>query len=58
MGGAFYDDQTDAAEVNAVRACFHRSRFANLTTFADAVHRPGMAVADLGCGHRLWNLQG
>ncbi len=58
MGEAFYDDQTDAAKVNAVRAWFHRSRFANLTTFVDAVYRPGMTVADLGCGDCLWNTRG
>ncbi len=58
MGEAFYDDQTDTEKVNAVRAWFHRSRFANLTKFVDSVYRPGMAVADLGCGDCLWNVHG
>ena len=58
MGEAFYDDQTDAAKVNAVRAWFHRSRHANLTRFVATVYRPGMAVADLGCGNCAWNVHG
>ena len=58
MGEAFYDDQTDAAKVNAIRAWFHRSRFANLTAFVDSVYRAGAAVADLGCGDCLWNVHG
>jgi SAM-dependent methyltransferase len=58
MGEAFYDDQTDAAKVNAVRAWFHRNRHRALTRFVDAAYRPGMAIADLGCGNCAWNVHG
>ncbi len=58
MSEAFYDDQTDPGKVNAVRAWFHRNRHAALTRFVDAVYRPGMAVADLGCGNCAWNVHG
>ena len=58
MGEAFYDDQTDTEKVNAIRAWFHRSRFRNLTRFVGSAHRPGMAVADLGCGNCAWNVNG
>ena len=56
MGEAFYDDQTDAAKVNPIRAWFHTSRFRNLTRFVNDHYRPGMAIADLGCGNCAWNV--
>ncbi len=56
MGEAFYDDQTDAEKVNPIRAWFHSSRFKNLTRFVASRFRPGMAVADLGCGNCAWNV--
>ena len=58
MGETFYDDQTDAEKVNWFRAWFHRSRFRRLTRFVDQHYRPGMAVADLGCGNCWWNVAG
>jgi SAM-dependent methyltransferase len=58
MGESFYDDQTDRQKVNFVRAWFHRSRFEHLTRFVDRHYRPGMALADLGCGNCWWNVNG
>ncbi len=52
---AFYDDQTDVHKVNRIRAWFHRSRFRELGRWVSAHHRPGMRIADLGCGNCLWN---
>lgn len=56
MGETFYDDQTDSKKVNWFRAWFHRSRYARLTKFVEKFYRPGMAVADLGCGNCWWNI--
>ena len=56
MGESFYDDQTDPKKVNRFRAAFHRSRFRRLTEFVDGFHRPGMSIADLGCGNCWWNI--
>jgi SAM-dependent methyltransferase len=58
MGETFYDDQTDTAKVNWFRAWFHRSRYEKLTKFVDDFYKPGMAVADLGCGNCWWNIHG
>jgi ubiquinone/menaquinone biosynthesis C-methylase UbiE len=56
MGETFYDDQTDPKKVNWFRAWFHRSRYQRLTQFIDSVYKPGMTVADLGCGNCWWNV--
>jgi SAM-dependent methyltransferase len=56
MGETFYDDQTDPKKVNWFRAWFHRSRFRRLTRFVEEHYKPGMAVADLGCGNCWWNV--
>lgn len=58
MNETFYDDQTDRTKVNWFRAWFHRSRFANLTKLVAGHYRPGMTVADLGCGNCWWNESG
>jgi SAM-dependent methyltransferase len=58
MGETFYDDQTDPKKVNWFRAWFHRSRYRRLTQFVDSYHKPGMAIADLGCGNCWWNVNG
>jgi SAM-dependent methyltransferase len=58
MGETFYDDQTDPKKVNWFRAWFHRSRYQRLTRFVDAYYKPGMAIADLGCGNCWWNVSG
>ena len=58
MGETFYDDQTDATKVNWFRAWFHRSRYHRLTKFVDDFYKPGMTIADLGCGNCWWNVSG
>jgi len=58
MGETFYDDQTDPKKVNWFRAWFHRSRYRRLTQFVDSCYKPGMAIADLGCGNCWWNVSG
>ena len=55
MGESFYMDQTTTEKVNFIRAWFHSSRFSRLHDFVAQFRRPGMAVADLGCGNCLWN---
>lgn len=55
MGEAFYDDQTDARKVGRMRAWYHSSRFRKLTRWVASHHRPGMHIADLGCGNCCWN---
>ena len=55
MGETFYDDQTDAAKVGRFRAWFHRARYEELERWVAARYRPGMAIADLGCGNCWWN---
>lgn len=55
MGESFYVDQTSTEKVNAIRAWFHRSRFQRLHDFVAEHYKPGMVVADLGCGNCLWN---
>lgn len=58
MSETFYDDQTDPKKVNWFRAWFHRSRYQRLTAFVGACYKPGMAIADLGCGNCWWNSNG
>lgn len=58
MDDSYYDDHTDANKVGAFRAWFHRSRFVNLTRFVERHFRPGMRIADLGCGNCWWNTGG
>jgi SAM-dependent methyltransferase len=58
MGETFYDDQTDPKKVNAIRAWFHRSRHRRLTAFVESQYKPGMTIADLGCGNCWWNVGG
>jgi SAM-dependent methyltransferase len=53
---SFYDDQTDRAKVGWFRAWFHSSRFERLTRFVAKYYRPGMRIADLGCGNCMWNV--
>jgi SAM-dependent methyltransferase len=53
---SFYDDQTDRAKVGWFRAWFHSSRFEKLTRFVAKHYRPGMRIADLGCGNCMWNI--
>jgi SAM-dependent methyltransferase len=55
MTGTFYSDQTDRKKVNWFRAWFHQSRFSRLKALVLTHYRPGMAVADLGCGNCMWN---
>jgi SAM-dependent methyltransferase len=57
MGESFYVDQTTTDKVNFLRARYHRSRFGRLHAFIAQFYRPGMAVADLGCGNCLWNTE-
>ena len=55
MNETFYEDQTSTKKVNFIRAWFHNSRFRKLHDFVAESYRPGMVVADLGCGNCLWN---
>jgi len=55
IGESFYDDQTDAKKVGWFRAWFHSTRHKLLTDFVAKYYRPGMTVADLGCGNCWWN---
>ncbi len=56
MDETFYDDQTDTEKVNFIRAWFHRGRFRRLTEFVRRHYKPGLDVADIGCGNALWNV--
>jgi 2-polyprenyl-3-methyl-5-hydroxy-6-metoxy-1,4-benzoquinol methylase len=58
MHESFYDDQTDATKVSRFRAWYHRSRYERLTELVAEHYRPGMQVADLGCGNCWWNTRG
>lgn len=55
MHESFYDEQVDPTKVNAIRAWFHRSRFDRLREFVERHFKPGMKIADLGCGNCMWN---
>lgn len=57
MNESFYDDQTDETKVSKFRAWYHRSRYVKLTRFILSYYKPGMAVADLGCGNCWWNTE-
>lgn len=58
MNESYYDDQTDETKVSKFRAWYHRSRYEKLTRYILAHYRPGMKVADLGCGNCWWNTKG
>ena len=58
MNESFYDDQTDATKVSRFRAWYHTSRYQALTELVSGHFRPGMRVADLGCGNCWWNTRG
>lgn len=58
MNESFYDDQTDATKVSRFRAWYHTSRYQRLTELVASHYRPGMAIADLGCGNCWWNIDG
>lgn len=58
MNESFYDDQTDATKVSRFRAWYHTSRYQRLTELVAAHYRPGMTIADLGCGNCWWNVDG
>ena len=51
----FYDEQTDPTKVSRFRAWYHRSRYERLGEFVSQHYRPGMRIADLGCGNCWWN---
>ncbi len=55
---SFYDDQTDAGKVGWFRAWFHTSRYVRLKETVAEYYKPGMAIADLGCGNCWWNHDG
>jgi ubiquinone/menaquinone biosynthesis C-methylase UbiE len=56
MDESFYNDQTDNTKVSRFRAWYHSSRYRKLSHFISEYYLPGMAVADLGCGNCLWNV--
>jgi 2-polyprenyl-3-methyl-5-hydroxy-6-metoxy-1,4-benzoquinol methylase/putative flippase GtrA len=58
MHESFYAEQLDTTRVNAIRAWFHRSRFDRLREFVVQHYKPGMQIADLGCGNCMWNTVG
>ena len=51
----YYDEQTDPAKVSRFRAWYHRSRYERLGQLVLEHYRPGMRIADLGCGNCWWN---
>jgi SAM-dependent methyltransferase len=51
----YYDEQTDPAKVSRFRAWYHRSRYERLGQLVIQHYRPGMRIADLGCGNCWWN---
>ena len=51
----YYDAQTDPAKVSRFRAWYHRSRYERLGQLVSQHYRPGMRIADLGCGNCWWN---
>jgi SAM-dependent methyltransferase len=55
MNESFYDDQTDATKVSWFRAWYHTSRYERMTQLVAEYFRPGMRVADFGCGNCWWN---
>jgi ubiquinone/menaquinone biosynthesis C-methylase UbiE len=57
MNESYYDDMTDETKVSKFRAWYHRSRYLKLTRFVMSHYKPGMKVADLGCGNCHWNTE-
>ena len=57
MNESYYDDMTDETKVSKFRAWYHRSRYVKLTRFVMSHYKPGMKVADLGCGNCHWNTE-
>jgi 2-polyprenyl-3-methyl-5-hydroxy-6-metoxy-1,4-benzoquinol methylase len=55
LDGNYYDEQTDPTKVSRFRAWYHRSRYERLGQLVSQHYRPGMRVADLGCGNCWWN---
>jgi SAM-dependent methyltransferase len=51
----YYDEQIDPAKVSRFRAWYHRSRYERLGQLVSEHYRPGMRIADLGCGNCRWN---
>ncbi len=58
LDGNYYDEQTDRAKVSRFRAWYHRSRYERLGKLVAGHYRPGMRIADLGCGNCWWNTSG
>lgn len=58
LDGDFYDEQTDPARVSRFRAWYHRSRYERLGELVSEHYRPGLRIADLGCGNCWWNTFG
>jgi len=54
----YYDEQTDPAKVSRFRAWYHRSRYERLGRLVAEHYRPGLRIADLGCGNCWWNTFG
>ncbi len=54
----YYDEQTDPTKVSRFRAWYHRSRYERLGQLVAEHYRPGMRIADLGCGNCWWNTWG
>jgi SAM-dependent methyltransferase len=57
MNESYYDDMTDQTKVSSLRARYHRSRYRRLGHFIMSFYKPGMKVADLGCGNCFWNAE-
>jgi SAM-dependent methyltransferase len=55
LDGDYYDEQTDPTRVSRFRAWYHRSRHERLGRLVAEYYRPGMKIADLGCGNSWWN---
>jgi SAM-dependent methyltransferase len=55
LDGDYYDEQTDPTKVSRFRAWYHRSRYERLGQFVAEHYRPGLHIADLGCGNCWWN---
>jgi SAM-dependent methyltransferase len=56
MDESFYDTLTDPKKVSRFRAWYHRSRYERMTRFVAEYYKPGMKMADLGCGNCWWNV--
>jgi hypothetical protein len=51
----YYDEQTDPAKVSRFCAWYHRFRYERLGQLVSEHYRPGLRIADLGCGNCWWN---